>query len=144
MQASLVKPRGAECQQTTVKVQSLDTSVGKNSISNIRMLKVDVEGWELEVIKGAGRLLSKSDAPIICVEYSNLHPTYGRNLTDMYKYILGVNDYRVFKLAKGKETVSKLVRIVDATDLPFHDNLFCFLPNHLTTLNSRKVFLETR
>ncbi len=117
-----------------VTVQKLDNFVTKNNISDIRMIKIDVEGWELEVLKGANRFLGSPNAPIICIEYSNLHPVQNCQLIDSYKYILAVNNYSVYKLKKGKEMVSKLIKITSATNLPCHDNLFCFLPSHVEGL----------
>jgi len=57
-----------------VFVQTLDEFVTVNEIFNIKMVKIDVEGWELEVLKGAKHLLGRFDSPIICIEYSNLYP----------------------------------------------------------------------
>lgn len=116
-----------------VKVKKLDDYLQETQIPNIRMMKVDVEGWEHEVLSGAQQLLSSPDAPIICVEYSQLSHEEDE-IKDVYKFITSVNDYHIYKLKKTKDWFSNLIKINSDADLPDHDNLFCFLPGHLETL----------
>lgn len=116
-----------------VVTQSLDKFLISHHITNIRMIKIDVEGWELHVLKGAQSLLQNSDAPIICVEYSRLSGG-NKNPIDIYHFITDINNYQTYKLKKGKEMPSRLTKVKDKSDLPVHDNLFCFLPIHLKDL----------
>lgn len=132
--ASLIKPNQKNSKGREVLVEALDEFAITNKIANIRMIKIDVEGWELEVLKGANNLLKSPNAPIICIEYSNLHPTQNGHVLDIYNYILTINNYKIYKLEKGKESPSRLIKIADAADLPYHDNLFCFLSTHLKGL----------
>lgn len=105
------------------------------------MLKIDVEGWELEVFKGSKNLLSGENAPIVCVEYTEEHPTYNGSSIDIYNFILTINRYKIFRLQKSKEVSSKLVQIKSIRDLPKYDNLFCFLEKDLNILIP-SIFLE--
>ena len=127
--ASLINPKNSSS-ANQVFVETLDNFITNNEISQIRMIKIDVEGWELEVLKGSRSILEDTNAPIICIEYSRLHPNLGQ-LFDIYQFILSINDIHIYKLRKGKESISKLIRITDKRNLPKHDNLFCFLPEHL-------------
>lgn len=131
--ASLIKPQG-DSSGVEVLVETLDDFVQTKHIGDVRMVKIDVEGWELEVLKGAKALLSRSKAPIICIEYSHLHQVHNGRLQDIYNYLLNINYYRIFRLKKGKGNPSKLIKIQGESDLPYHDNLFCFLPFHLESL----------
>ena len=45
--------------QEVVQVQTLDDFCLKNNIDNIDLLKIDVEGFEVEVLQGAQRMLSE-------------------------------------------------------------------------------------
>jgi FkbM family methyltransferase len=132
--ASLIKPQ-SNSEGVPIQVETLDKFITTNHVADVRMMKIDVEGWELEVLRGARQLLSSPYAPIICIEYSSVHPFYNGQILDLYEYILNINQYRIYKLERGKEIESKLVRIEDAADLPSHDNLFCFLPTHLRSLD---------
>jgi FkbM family methyltransferase len=140
--ASLIKTQG-NSEGVPIQVETLDKFITTNQVADIRMMKIDVEGWELEVLRGARQLLSSHYAPIICIEYSSLHPLYNGQILDLYEYILNINQYRIYKLERGKEIESKLVRIEDAAHLPSHDNLFCFLPTHLRSLD-KNLFQETQ
>lgn len=129
--ASLIKPPQKNCEGKEVLVETLDEFALNNNLTNIRMLKIDVEGWELEVLKGAKTQLGGPEAPILCVECTTLHAQYGGNPEDIYKFIKSVNDYSCYKLKYSKEVPSELVKISDEKELPRHDNIFCFLDKHL-------------
>lgn len=119
-----------------IRIRPLDALMAEEQISPVRMMKIDVEGWELEALRGAGKLLRSPHAPILCVEYSRLHHQADGPVSDIHQFIRDCNDYRVFRLAKGKDRVSSLLPIRSSGELPHHDNLFCFLPSHLKELPS--------
>lgn len=129
--ASLIPPGDESAEGTEIQVIKLDDFAAEEGIEHVKLIKADVEGWELEVFRGATELLSRQDAPALCFEYSRTHGVAGGTLEDLYRFILDVNEYRLFKLAKGKEIPSPLIEIPSIDDLPQHDNLFAFLPAHI-------------
>jgi FkbM family methyltransferase len=74
---SLYKRQGLEAgyglspqQRTeTVRIDTLEHYCRQNGVSNIDLLKVDVEGHELEVFRGAGQMLVERRIKIIQFEY---------------------------------------------------------------------------
>ncbi len=136
--SSLIKPNHAEsCHKISIK--RLDEYLAEHRINrNINCIKIDVEGWELEVLKGANTLLSGSDAPICIIECSTLHPTYGGDAQEIYTFLRNINSYRIFRLARGKERPSRLIEVKDKVNLPEHDNLFCLLSKHIQRLPSQR------
>lgn len=56
--------------QIEVKVVSLDEYILQNKINKIDLVKLDVEGWEYNVLKGAVQLLSGSNSPTFMVEFT--------------------------------------------------------------------------
>jgi len=138
--ASLVEPSQGTSASHAVAVTSVDAFVREAGISRVRMLKADVEGWEFELLQGARAVLSAATAPALCIEYSRSYSPRSGQLMDVYEFLRSVNAYQIFKLRFGKETVSQLVPIRTADDLPRHDNIFCFLPDHLEAggLRTRK------
>ena len=125
--ASLIMP-SESADGFITEVVSLEVFLEEKNINKIDMLKIDVEGWELEVLKGATGILESKDPPIVCVEYSNLHPVESGKLLDIYLYLKKL-DYKIFKLKKGKGAISELLEIKGALELPKHDNLFCLPTN---------------
>lgn len=134
--ASLVGPRGNTIGGKEVLIKTLDAFVNDNITGLVRMIKINVQGWELEVLKGAKTFLSRPDAPIICIEYCDLYSTHGGLLSDVYKTICDLNDYRIFKLEHGKNRVGKLTEIKGPEHLPAKDKLFCFLDMHLADMDN--------
>lgn len=56
-------------QPVAVPAQTLDSLLEKEGLHHVDLLKVDVEGYEQSVFKGAQRLLSAPDAPILLFEF---------------------------------------------------------------------------
>lgn len=92
----------------------------------VSMIKIDVEGFELEVLKGAKRILSSVNPPIIIVECvkEKEHPDYSREA--LYSWLKSTNSKYKFYILKGsKSRKSGLVEVSKESELPIHDNLFC-------------------
>lgn len=67
---------GTVKKETPVPVQTVDEFCGKNGISQIDVLKSDTQGFELEVFKGAGRMLAEGNIKSVYCELV---------FSDMYK-----------------------------------------------------------
>jgi len=70
----------------SVPLVSLDDYFGENA--NITLLKIDVEGAELGVLKGAERIL-RQHAPLLVFECENRHLTPG-SVHDVFSYLAGL------------------------------------------------------
>jgi FkbM family methyltransferase len=73
-----------------VMVQTLDRFTAENNIECIDLLKVDTEGFDLEVLKGAEQLLSEKRVAFVLVEVG-FHPGDTRHVLfdDVRAYLLG-------------------------------------------------------
>jgi len=141
--ASLVKTLSQnDSKRYEVYIETLDNFILEHNVTDVKMLKIDVEGWELQVLKGAKYLLQSEWAPIICIEYSKIQSS-DEQLLDIYSYILSINDYVVYKLKRGKGMQSKLIKITNSSELPYHDNIFCFLPLHFKDLPKDMFILNS-
>ena len=81
-----------------VPITTLDDSLRQHSVSSVDVMKMDVEGAELFVLRGATHLLSKSDAPLLLYESSfisqglDYHPVEQMWLLEKYGYAFFVID----------------------------------------------------
>lgn len=92
--------------------------------SSPEMIKIDVEGAELDVLKGANKLISEF-LPTLIVEISELRETTNSESISIVEYIKSLGDYKIFKLKGGKERKSPLIEVLTHSDLPEHDNIIC-------------------
>jgi FkbM family methyltransferase len=69
---SLATPQaGSEFGEETVKCTTWDDFATRNGLAGcIAMMKIDVEGWETRVLSGAAETLSREDAPLLQVEFT--------------------------------------------------------------------------
>jgi len=136
--ASLVRRDGTK--GTEISISTLDNYLDSKNIRQVKLIKADIEGYEFEMLKGASKLLHSEYAPILCIEYSNDVQSV-TEVSDVYDFVTSINKYQVYKFTEWKGSVCKLQKVQIKSDLPEHDNIFCFLPHHLRNINS-SLFLN--
>lgn len=130
--SSLVRKDDSEGKK--VSIITLDQYLKQQQVGNIKLMKIDIEGYELEMLKGASALLQSSAAPIICIEYSN-EVMHTGEVADVYDFIKNINQYRIFKFKGWKGDVCNLEEVHSKAAMPGHDNVFCFLPSQLSKVD---------
>jgi FkbM family methyltransferase len=98
--ASLVtRPRfaGAPADAVRVRVARLDDYLEDNAISRVDLLKLDVEGFELAALRGAGERLRPAVIDVIQFEYGGTTMDAGTTLRDLFD-LLSARGYAVAKL----------------------------------------------
>jgi FkbM family methyltransferase len=136
--ASLIAPEkptdSYEIEETTFSDFFADTP-------SIKLVKIDVEGYELNVLKGARKyLLDSPNPPSLVVEFSSDRVnTFGKETVPLFTFLKDLNIYRFFTAEKGKERISALREITHEKQLPTHDNVFCFTKEQLKQL-PKKLF----
>ncbi len=81
-----------------VQIRTIDDYCQKNNIEKIDFLKIDTEGHELEVLKGAKQLLSNKVIKIIYFEYGGCYIDARILLKDIFEYIDEFSNYRIYKI----------------------------------------------
>jgi FkbM family methyltransferase len=106
-----------------VSLTTLDSIFDLNQ--SVAMIKLDVEGFELEVLKG-GQNLIKNQLPEFCIEISS-EREHEKGVTgkEVLEFLKSLGPYRFYTLSKTKERVGTLVEVMDLEKLPKHDNVFC-------------------
>ena len=136
--ASLIKPANPT---ESYDIQETTFSEYFDRDQDIKIVKIDVEGFELEVLKGAESfLLNTKTPPVLIIEFSSMRiNTFGTDIEPLYNFLKDLGKYRIFKSPRGKERISKLIEIKDKNDLPKHDNIYCLTNEHLAEL-SKDIF----
>lgn len=94
----------------------------EESLSNIGFIKIDVEGFELEVIAGAESLIRR-DRPVLLVEILEEHT--GRPVADSVAHIESLG-YRTMVVHQGRLTDFRAIPSRSHTERPRN---YIFLPN---------------
>jgi FkbM family methyltransferase len=100
----------------------LDDYLKDNGVRHVDFLKVDVEGAELMVLKGARGLLAAPDAPLIMVEINDeTSKAFGFRKEEIWDLLVELGYGSFYEIA-GKE---KLRRVADRGQLETLDLLLC-------------------
>ncbi len=71
-----------------INVSALDEYVESKDIQKINLIKLDVEGWEYNVLRGSSNVLSWKDAPVLMVEFNENNAfTAGYYCGQVYEYV---------------------------------------------------------
>ncbi|MCP4309771.1 MAG: FkbM family methyltransferase [Bacteroidetes bacterium] len=133
--ASLIKP-GEEAESHEIEVTTLSDFFRKETDKLPSLIKLDIEGFELEALEGALDLLNSRNPPMLMVECSRTRDnTFGRGSEPLYDFLMGLGPYRIFRGKKEKNRVSKLVEVKNLEELPAHDNIYCLTDTHIQGLS---------
>ena len=97
--------------QTEVPVRALEDSLDPRHRRRLRLIKIDVEGYELSVLKGSRALLTTSPRPLLCVEHGEDSEARDRPATHV-RFMEAVGGYEPFVFAESKFSRCGLVPIL--------------------------------
>jgi FkbM family methyltransferase len=84
-----------------VPVVRLDSYIEQAGIDDVALIKIDVEGYELPVLKGLERYFRTGRRPaIICEVAPRAYPLLGNTISDLSQYISSLG-YSAFDVADG-------------------------------------------
>ena len=83
----------------TVTVTTLDTALREAVWTRVDLLKIDAEGYDLQVLRGAGETLAARGVGVVQFEYNRAWQLAGDTLRAAYT-LLESNGYRVFVLKR--------------------------------------------
>jgi FkbM family methyltransferase len=143
-EASLIQPetldRSPETSEEGLEIELTTLDAFFADKVPAHMIKLDIEGYELEAMEGARGLLTSEQPPMLIVECSvSRENTFGESTDALWDFLMELGHYRIFRGTKDKSRVSKLVEIKKRKDLPSHDNIYAFTGVHLDSL-SRRLF----
>ncbi|MEP0869903.1 FkbM family methyltransferase [Trichocoleus desertorum AS-A10] len=102
------------CREEKVRLETLDDYCSTHEIAQVDTLKIDVEGHELEVLKGGENLLKFEKINFIQFEYGGTYIDSKTFLKDIFEYFDEFN-YLFYKFYPNK------LLLVDSYDVKFED-----------------------
>ena len=121
------------------EMDTIDLFCETNDIKNIDFLKIDVEGHELSVLKGAKNMLKNKNIKIVQFEF-NSHNVYSRVfLRDFY---LLLEDFEFFRIIKNG--IVKLGPYSHANEIFVHQNFVAIQKNLCSSIKPSSLSLLGR
>jgi FkbM family methyltransferase len=101
---------GEKLKTETVRAETLDSFCNKNNIKKIDILKIDTEGFDLQVIQGSSQMLANQNIDIV---YSEL--TFSKDINKFSSVFDAINllwlyNYEVFRIYDQASVNGKLRR----------------------------------
>jgi len=110
------KNSGTTAQQITIKVADQLTEI--QMLPHLELIKIDVEGFEFQVIKGLEKTIRKHKPRIIFEYDNNYWGVNGQNIGDCFEFLRGMN-YDLYQITSvGCELIKNATEIKGG-------NLFC-------------------
>lgn len=110
----------AEAIQTNVQVQRMDEVISAEEWKKATVMKIDVEEFELEVLKGAQGLFDTGHLPAIIVEYAR---DRNEKAAELFAFLKSLPCARLCKMRYTKRAEGPLVEVHSESELPDFDNL---------------------
>lgn len=94
------------------KMITLDSYIDNNEIKNVTFLKIDIEGGELLMLKGADKLFLQEIPPMFEIEMA-LDTTTGFNYypNDLIEYLSSKRDYDFYAIDESRFSLKKISKI---------------------------------
>ena len=87
--------RNSAVEEVNIELVSIDHFVAENNISKIALLKIDTEGHELNVLKGAKMTLAKGLVEVIQIEFNEMNVISRTFFKDIIDILPGYDFYRL-------------------------------------------------
>lgn len=100
-----LRPRHEVVGTEQVAAVSLDAYCEEERLSRVDLIKIDVEGAELHVLRGAQRLLAGADAPVVVCEFNErTAKAMGYSTQDLYQEFRALR-YRLYRFDPEKHSL---------------------------------------
>jgi FkbM family methyltransferase len=104
-----------DVQKIDIQISTIDKFCQRHQIEKINFLKIDTEGYELEVIKGASEMIAGNKIDLIQFEFNEMNIVSKVFLKDFYDKL---SDYSFFRLDSN--------RLIPLLEYNANNEIFCF------------------
>jgi FkbM family methyltransferase len=125
---SLQQPRGFDGRVCKVGCTTLDEYMRSQGITRVDLMKIDVEGAELAMLKGSSALLERDDRPVIILEFEEARQRAFHSSCAQLAALLESKRYSLFRL----DTPALEAYVPKDSDAPSFNVLA--LPSHRSDL----------
>lgn len=132
--ASLIKKNHFQ-KSFKIRTISIDQFTDKYKINRIDFIKMDIEGFELNAIKGMQNFLKVKSKPILCIELS-FDVNTAETINELFLILTVELKYLAFKQEKSKTLGGNFVKINEFKDLPRFDNIYFFQSKHISNIKN--------
>lgn len=116
--------------QYSVSITSLDAELKSSPVQRVDFLKIDVEGAELEVLKGAAATISRFAPLIYCEIFEEWTMAFGYTPADLLRFVRSLG-YVEARVIRGESVrVMRLENLALAPDFEVSSNVLLFTGKH--------------
>ena len=131
--ASFSPMLGQSAQAIACEITTIDEYRRAHSLERIDFIKVDVEGAELVVLKGAESVFALKPSPMWLLEINcDTSRAFGYTPSDLLQFLAERDDFRFFRIIGAWGEAVPMSRIEDCAH---GDNVLCIPPGHQARLS---------
>jgi FkbM family methyltransferase len=120
--------------EVEVALTSLDTSKDVQSLRHIDLVKIDVEGAELDVLRGGSRTLSRHLPLIYCEAYDRWQASFGYGPADLLEFARSLGYPAARVVSEGRVHPIRLDQAVAASLFTTSADILFFAEKHRTAV----------
>lgn len=132
--ASLMK-KNDEQNFFKIPIITLDKFLVDNKINDINLVKMDIEGYELNALKGMKSFLKINSKPVFCIELSFDVNTF-EVIDEIFTTLTLEYNYLAYRQKRGKTLGGKFINIEKTKDLPKFDNIYFFQKEQIKNIRN--------
>lgn len=106
-----------------VAMESIDRYCDERNVDRIDLLKVDVEGHELDVFKGANSTFIKKKITYVLFEFGGCNIDTHTHFKDFFLFFKGIGAKRIYRISAGGQLIA-INRYSESYEVYFTTNYF--------------------
>jgi FkbM family methyltransferase len=120
-----------------IELTTLDSYIKENDIKNIDLIKIDVEGAELDVLRGSTSMMTKNQ-PVWVIEMNKeTAEKFHHQPQDLLRFLEKYNGYEYYRV---QSAWGKVYRMESIDDYSHGDNVICIPKNNIELIKKASSY----